>query len=329
MRSARSAPNWARVRTDAAAGIMPTRQRERGGGARTLRLSAYAKVNLGLEILGRRPDGYHEIISVTQMISLADTVEMQPGGPFEIDMRPALVDDGENLAGRAGHALALAAGLAPTGHLTVRKRIPLAAGLGGGSSNAAATLRLLDRAWRTDLGDARLSEIGRTLGSDVPLFIGGAANLISGRGEIVEPLPCPPTFWVVLVTPDGSPPDKTRALYRALAHDDLSDGIRTLALADSLRAGQHVHDELLVNGFDRAADRVYADFPSLRARLTDLLQHPVHLTGAGPTLFAIYARSDEARAAAREAQRRRVPVRVASAIVGRPRIRASRVALAR
>jgi 4-diphosphocytidyl-2-C-methyl-D-erythritol kinase len=294
-----------------------------------LRLSAYAKVNLGLEILGRRPDGYHEVVSVTQTISLADTVEIRPGGAFEVEMRPALVDDEENLAGRAGHALALAAGVPPSGQLMVRKRIPLAAGLGGGSSDAAAALRLLDRAWRTDLGDARLSEIGGMLGSDVPLFIGGATNLIRGRGERVEPLPCPPTFWVVLVTPDGSPPDKTRAVYRALAPDDLSDGMRTLALADSLRAGQHVRDELLVNGFDRPADHVYAEFSSLRARLADVLQRPVHLTGAGPTLFAIYGQSDEARAAAREVQRRRVPATVASAIVGRPRIRASRVALAR
>jgi 4-diphosphocytidyl-2-C-methyl-D-erythritol kinase len=296
---------------------------------RVRRVSAYAKLNLGLEILGRRPDGYHEIVSVTQTISLADTVEAQLGGPFEVEMRPALVAEGENLARRAGEALALAARIAPSGRLTVRKRIPLAAGLGGGSSDAAATLRLLDTAWQTDFGDARLAEIGGTLGSDVPLFIAGATSLIRGRGEIVEPLRCPPTFWVVLVTPDGSPPDKTRALYRALAPADLTDGARTLALAEAVRAGEPVRDSLLVNGFDRAADRVYPDFPSLRARLADLLQRPVHLTGAGPTVFALYPRADEARAAARALHRRKMPARVASSIVGRPRIRASRVALAR
>lgn len=317
------------MQADAAADMMPTGQVSRSDRPRYWRLSAYAKLNLGLEILGRRADGYHEIVSVTQTISLADGVEMQPGGAFEVEMRPGLVDEEENLAGRAGRALALAAGIKPSGRLTVRKRIPLAAGLGGGSSDAAATLRLLDRAWRTELGDARLSEIGGTLGSDVPLFVGGATNLIRGRGEVVEPLFCPPTFWVVLVTPDCSPPDKTRALYCALAQDDLSDGTKTLSLAGALREGQPIRDDLLVNGFDRAADRVYTDFPSLRARLTELLQRRVHLTGAGPTLFAIYRRSDDARLAARQAHRLGIPTRVASSVVGRPRIRASRVALAR
>jgi 4-diphosphocytidyl-2-C-methyl-D-erythritol kinase len=317
------------MQADAVADEVHAGQRGSGGESKGWRLSARAKLNLGLEILGRRPDGYHEIVSVTQTISLADTVDMQPGGPFGIEMRPALVGEHENLARRAGHALALAAGIAPTGHLTVRKRIPLAAGLGGGSSDAATALRLVDRAWRTDLGDARLAEIGGTLGSDVPLFIGGATNLIQGRGEVVEPLPCPPTFWVVLVTPDGSPPDKTRALYRALGSEDLSDGAKTVALAEAMRAGEKVRDALLVNGFDRAADRVYTSFATLRTRLADLLQRPIHLTGAGPTLFAIYARADEATAAARALRRLRLPARVANSMAGRPRIRASQVTLTR
>jgi 4-diphosphocytidyl-2-C-methyl-D-erythritol kinase len=296
---------------------------------RPRRLSAYAKVNLGLEILGRRDDGFHEIVSVTQTISLADTLEVSPGGPFAVEMTPPLVDGEENLAHRAGLALATVCGRPPSGRLTVRKRIPVAAGLGGGSSDAAASLRLLDRIWGTRLGDERLAEIGATLGSDVPLFLDGATSLIRGRGERVEPLLPPPTFWLVLVTGVASPPDKTRALYHALAPVDWSDGARTLALAASLRAGERVQDDLLVNGFDAAADRVYLGMTSLRARLGGLLGAPIHLTGAGPTLFAVFERAEAARHAAREARRAGLPALVASSIVGRPPIRASRPAVAR
>lgn len=303
-----------------------TEQRRAG---RRWRLAAHAKVNLGLEILGRRDDGFHEIVSVTQTISLADTLEIEAGRPFRVEMVPPLADGGENLAERAGHTLATASGRNPTGRLIVRKRIPVAAGLGGGSSDAAASLRLLDRAWDTRLGDARLAELGAVLGSDVPLFLAGSTSLIRGRGEIVEPLPPPRKVWLVLVTGVPSPADKTRAMYRALAPDDWSDGTRTLALAEALRAGLPVRDDLLVNGFDAAADRVYRELPALKTRLTDLLGTPVHLTGAGPTVFGLFGQADAARRAAGRARRAGLPATVASTGVGRPAIRASKVPVAR
>jgi 4-diphosphocytidyl-2-C-methyl-D-erythritol kinase len=323
MRSEPSGVTVTNGRSDTAA----TSDRDQAG--RRWRLSAYAKVNLGLEILGRRDDGFHEIVSVTQTVSLADTLEVTTGGPFRVEVTPPLADDGENLAERAGHALAAATGRTPTGRLTVRKRIPVAAGLGGGSSDAAASLRLLDRAWGTRLGDACLAEVGAALGSDVPLFLAGSTSLIRGRGEIVEPLPPPPTFWLVLVTAVERPPDKTRAMYRALAPADWTDGARTLTLTDCLRAGQPVGDALLINGFDAAADRVYPELRGLRDRLAGLLGAPVHLTGAGPTVFALFGWADAARQAAHRARRAGLPALVASSIVGRPTIRASKAALAR
>jgi 4-diphosphocytidyl-2-C-methyl-D-erythritol kinase len=287
-----------------------------------LRLSAYAKVNLGLEILGRRPDGFHEIVSVTQTISLGDTVEATPGGPFTVVMEPPLVDEGENLARRAALALAEATGRAPSGRLVVHKRIPLAAGLGGGSSDAAATLRLLDRLWGTRLAHERLAEIAAALGSDVPLFLGGATSLIRGRGEIVEALPGPPRLWLVLVHPGEAPPDKTRALYRSLRPDDLTDGSATLALAERLRARDGMLGATLVNGFDGAADRVYPGLPALRRRLAELMQTPVHLTGAGPTLFGLFERPEPARRAARALRGAGLTTIVAHTVAGPAPIRA-------
>ena len=144
--------------------------------APVLRVPAYAKVNLSLEITGRRTDGFHEIVSVTQLISLADRVEVAPADAFSVEMVPPLVDEGENLAGRAALALAEATGQSRTAHCGSRSGFPLAAGLGGGSSDAAATLRLLDRLWGTNLGSRGLAPIAATLGSDVPLFLGGGTE---------------------------------------------------------------------------------------------------------------------------------------------------------
>ena len=288
-----------------------------------LSLPAYAKVNLSLEILGRRPDGFHEIVSVTQIISLADRIEAAPGGSLSIEMIPPLVERAENLVGQAADALAATTGRTPAGSLRIRKSIPLAAGLGGGSSDAAATLRLLDRLWGTRLGTRRLAEIGATLGSDVPLFLGGGTSLIRGRGEIVQALRPAPRFWLVLVCPGGAPAAKTRALYGALSPADYGDGDTTLALAKRLDARQPILDTPLVNSFDTAAGRIYADFAELRSRLEDALERPIHLTGAGPTLFAIFPSAAEARQAARRVSRLGLKTVVARSIRRRPSIRAS------
>ncbi len=278
------------------------------------RLLAYAKINLGLEIVGRRPDGFHEIVSVTQTISLADEISLVPDSRLQVEMNPPLAAGETNLAYRAATALAQATGQTPTGRLRIEKRIPLAAGLGGGSSNAAATLVLLDQLWGTDLGHERLGAIAAELGSDVPLFLHGGASLIRGRGETVEPIPGPAPCWLVLVCPAISPPDKTRALYQALRPDEWSDGAATLALADRLRAGRPILEEPLVNGFDEAANRVYPSFPTLRTRLQVLTGRAFHLTGAGPSLFVLVQDEPTAQAVARQVEVVGAPTFVAQAV---------------
>jgi 4-diphosphocytidyl-2-C-methyl-D-erythritol kinase len=286
-------------------------------------LPAYAKVNLGLEILGRRADGFHEIVSVTQTISLADTVEVAPAETLALEMTPPLVDDSDNLVVRAAEALAAHTGHSARGRLHLKKRIPLAAGLGGGSSDAATTLRLLDRLWETRLGPRGLGPVAAALGSDVSLFLVGGTSLIRGRGEHVEALPPVQPCWLVLVCPDSSPPDKTRALYRALQPSEWGDGSRTLALADAIRDGRPLVETALVNGFDRAADRVYPQFPELRTCLHELTGQRFHLTGAGPTLFGLFSEATAARHAARRLGHGGMPAHVARTVARQPAIRAS------
>jgi len=291
-----------------------------------LTLPAYAKVNLSLEVVGRRPDGFHDLVSVTQLVSLADRIDVAPADVFSIGMDPPVVGAEENLAWRAAHALADATGRAPTGRLGVAKRIPLAAGLGGGSSDAAASLRLFDRLWGARLGTRGLSPLAATLGSDVPLFLMGGLNLIRGRGEIVEALPPAPKFGLLLIHPGGAPPDKTRALYAALGPLDFGDGATTLALAERLRAGRSIADAPLVNTFDAAAARVYPDFVALRTELAGRLGRPVHLSGAGPTLFALYGTPEEARTAAATVAGLGVETFAVRSIARRPTIRTVRPA---
>ena len=288
-----------------------------------LRLPAYAKINLGLEIRGRRADGFHEIVSVTQTISLSDTVEASPGETLAVEMTPPLVDNDDNLVRRAAEALADHTGRPASGRLHLTKRIPLAAGLGGGSSDAASTLRLLDRLWGTKLGARGLSPVAAALGSDISLFLAGGTSLIRGRGERVEQLPPVQPFWLVLVCPAISPPDKTRALYRALQPSEWSDGARTLALADSIRAGRSLTDAGLINGFDGAADRVYPRFSELRAQIRETAGQAFHLTGAGPSLFALFSEAQAARAAAARIRRAGMLAHVARSIARQPAIRAS------
>jgi 4-diphosphocytidyl-2-C-methyl-D-erythritol kinase len=291
-----------------------------------LRARAYAKVNLALEVLGRREDGYHEIVSVVQTISLHDVVECWPGSAIDVRTEPPIVEPSENLVARAAELLAREVGRRVGAEILVRKRIPLAAGLGGGSSDAATTLRLLDRLWETRLGRSALSRLAATLGSDVPLFLVGGAVLIRGRGELVEPIAAPSPFWLALACPSREsypcwpPAEKTGALYAALRADDRSDGARTLAFADRLRAGRSPLDEQLTNAFDRPADAVYPGFPDLRQRLAEAAGAPLRLTGAGPSLFALFATRPEAVAAARRMARLGVPGHVARN-VGRSRIR--------
>ena len=253
-------------------------------------LRAPAKINWTLEVLGKRADGYHEIRSVMQTIDLADEVSLGLAEQLAL-----AVEDGEgllnvapedNLALRAAARLREHTGVDAGVNIRLRKHIPVAAGLGGGSSDAAAVLRGLCVLWQLDMPDEELAELGAKLGSDVPFFIGGGTALVSGRGEIVEQLPDVVTCRVAVACGLDARPDKTARMYAALRPEHYTDGSRTEALAERIRRGEPVRDEDCFNVFEAVLAEVdpgaAAQFDSAR----DSGYKP-HVCGSGPAYFSL------------------------------------------
>src|SRR5919204_4157750 len=206
---------------------------------RSVRIAAPAKLNLALEVVGKRDDGYHELRSVFVTLDLRDELRVAPHKRLEV--RNSLRVDGEDLAARAVKALARATGREPHAFVTIRKRIPLAAGLGGGSSDAAATLRALAQLWRSD---ADLLRVGAEVGSDVPFFAAAVpAALVSGRGEHVRPLPAPrePIHVVVLRPPLRL---STAEVFAAFAANDRAASGQVDSLVTAFE-GEHVTPDVI------------------------------------------------------------------------------------
>ena len=277
--------------------------------SRAVVLTAPAKVNLTLEVLGRRSDGYHELASVFATIDLRDRVRVAPSRSLDVRIAPPVgAAPGDDLASRAVRALADASGHPALAYVRVRKRVPVASGLGGGSSDAGAVLRGLARAWRLDGVD--LMPVASRVGSDVPFFASGATYaLVRGRGEVVEALPAPEPFWIALVhlSERVSTPDVFRA-HRARP----SSGERTDALAEALRDRKvtvGVLRQALSNDLREAAERVCPAIGEAR-NIAARVGIDLAMSGSGPSLFALGDDRAHAIAIARRLRRTGLRVRV-------------------
>lgn len=266
-----------------------------------VRRRACAKINLGLEIVGRRADGYHDLVTIFQTIELTDTLTIAPAPPgvLTLDADPALGGE-QNLILRAARALAAHSGSGAGAALTLTKGIPVAAGLGGGSSDAAATLSGLRALWGLATSDEELVALATQLGADVPFFLRGGTALATGIGERLTALPPLAETWFVTVTPQlDLPPDKTRRLYAALGPNDLSDGARTQAQAARLRRGDPPDLALLVNSFAAPLIRLFPALTLWQDRLLAAGAPFVLPSGSGPTLYTIAPSAAAADALAR------------------------------
>ncbi|MEX2599023.1 MAG: 4-(cytidine 5'-diphospho)-2-C-methyl-D-erythritol kinase [Dehalococcoidia bacterium] len=260
-----------------------------------MRILAPAKINLSLEVLWRRDDGYHEVRTVLQAVDLCDELEIEEADSLQLTVEPsgsAPVDG--NLVLLAAARLQADFGVRNGARISLRKRIPASAGLGGGSSDAAAALLALRSLWRVPATDGALVRIAADLGSDVPFFLRGGTALGQGRGDELSPLPQPIERYAVILTP--SEPDdgtKTKRLYGLLAPTDFSDGRHTESLVVRLRGGVPVETGM-TNTFERVAGQAFGAYSAARAAFAEAGARNVLLSGAGPSLFALTG--DEAEA---------------------------------
>lgn len=261
----------------------------------SLTVSAPAKVNLTLEILGKRPDGYHDIASVIQAVDLADTVTLTLADRLTFSCDVAELDNESNLALRAAQLLNQEADVKSGAKIDLRKRIPEAAGLGGGSSDAAAVLRGLNALWNLGLTFDELQGLAARLGSDVPFFILGGAALVEGLGEKLTSLPPLPGQWLTIMAPGFHIEDKTATMYSMLSNSHYSSGEATHQLADLLRRGEKAYSSNLRNAFEQVVDEIFPGLKGYRDRFREAGAASVHLSGSGPCLYTFVEREAEGR----------------------------------
>jgi 4-diphosphocytidyl-2-C-methyl-D-erythritol kinase len=265
----------------------------------SLTLRAPAKINLGLEILGRRPDGYHEIRTILQAISLWDELTFEPADELTLECDRDLGPAEGNLVLRAARLLRDSGAASAGARVRLKKAIPVAAGLGGGSADAAATLIGLNRLWGLGLTTEALARLATALGSDAPYFLRGGAQLATGRGERLESLPAAP-HWVVLCLVPSTFADKTRRLYGALSPEDWSSGARVGEIADRLRRGARLDGAPLPSAFERVTRLLIPEAARAFDTLARAGARPA-LCGAGPMVLSLHPTEAEARAVAARA----------------------------
>lgn len=272
----------------------------------SLVLPAYAKLNLTLDVIGRRPNGYHEIESVMQTISLHDllSVERTECKVFDV-VGPAI--EGENLVLKAARELEAHLGKALSFTIRLYKRIPLGAGLGGGSSDAAAFLRAAVILYDLEISSEELREIAARVGQDVPFFLRGGTALATGLGSTIEPLAPIPSVWRFLV---ACPPVEvsTREVYAAVDGTARS-AARTGTVVSALRAGRSPDPASFGNDLERVTASKY---PRLREAVAQLRSTvpDLRMTGTGSAFYATFTNTRDAASAQRVLNAADLPVRV-------------------
>lgn len=260
-----------------------------------IKVEGNAKINLTLDILGKRPDGYHEVAMVMQSIGLSDIVEMEKtDGPIELTINvPWLKADEKNLAWRAAALIKEEYKLAGGVRMKLTKCIPVAAGLAGGSTDAAAVLRGMKELYALDISEERLCELGAQLGSDIPFCLLGGTMLSTGRGEVLKRLPDLPTTWVVLAKPRISV--STAWAYQnydaqgAKEHPDNERIQQEIARGDRKAVAG-----LLCNVLESVTIKKYDVISQYKQMMLQQGAMASMMSGSGPTVFGLAERKETA-----------------------------------
>ena len=281
---------------------------------------APAKLNLTLEVIGHRADGYHEVRSVVTLLNLEDRLRLEEGRGFTVfageDYDASAMPDG--LASHNTVELALAymtalrfqlplqsdddveralrRGLSEVS-ISLTKCVPAAAGLGGGSSDGATALRALNAHWRMGLDWSVLADLALRIGSDCPLFLQGGTQFVGGRGERIQSLRSPAKFWCCVVDPGVRRASKTALMYSLLRPEHFGNGERSAALMEKLQRGcAMIEPDDLFNTFEMVAESAFGSLEPVRKALRDAGALGGQLCGAGPALFGLAASERHAHA---------------------------------
>lgn len=253
---------------------------------------APAKINLFLEVLGKRADGFHEIQTVLQHVDLCDEIQIgRERKGISVVSHGLPCPEGEvNLAYRAAALFLMTTGIAAGVRIQIVKRIPIGAGLGGGSSDAASTLWGLDRLFRAGLSPEELRGLAIQLGSDVPFFFGGPTTWASGRGERLDPLPPFPPCWVLIAFPGFSV-----STAWAYANLELTGGDKSIRVRAEAEQGNY--DALLALSWNRFEEIVFRHYPAIKQLKLSLEAwgaRPALMTGSGSAVFGMAGAREEA-----------------------------------
>lgn len=256
-------------------------------------LVALAKINVRLEIIGKREDGFHEIRSIMGAVGLYDTISLSKtsaGITLTSNSREIPLDN-KNLAFKAASVLMETANVSAGVRIHLEKHIPIAAGLGGGSSDAAATMKGMNELYGLKFSPSQLVELGVKIGADVPFFFSKGPALVTGIGEKLFPIELSPPFWVLLVTPPI--PVSTAWAYRRFRLQPQDEIFTFSTKIDLLKLGK----EILYNDFERVVTPHFPEIAKIKKALENLGAWGALMSGSGPTVFGLFFDEAEARSA--------------------------------
>lgn len=257
---------------------------------------APAKINLSLDILKKRDDGYHDVEMIMTTIDLYDRIELEELKQNEImvSLESKFVpSDERNLAYKAAYIFKQKYNIEAGVHIKIDKRIPVSAGLGGGSSNAAAVLRGLNKMWSLNVSIEELAQLGLQIGSDVPFCVMNTTALVKGRGEIIEKLPAPPSCWVVLAKPNIGVSTKTifqRVIVEELSHPNTYEVIQALNEQDLVSLCKHSG-----NALEKITTTLYPEVQRIKEKMEEGGAPNVIMSGSGPTVYSLMKQEGKAQ----------------------------------
>lgn len=257
---------------------------------------APAKINLSLDILGKRDDGFHDVEMIMTTIDLSDRIELHPldHNEIKVSLESRYVpNDERNLAFKAAQIMKKTYNIEKGIHIKVIKNIPVSAGLGGGSSDAAAVLRGLNQLWSMNIPVEQLAMMGLAIGSDVPFCVVNSTALVKGRGEIIQKLPSPPPCWIVLAKPDLGVSTKTvfqKVVVGNLTHPNTNEIIQALMDKDFFRLCNN-----LGNSLEDVTSELYPEVRQLISKMKQVGSSNVLMSGSGPTVYSLVEQESTAQ----------------------------------